>query len=274
MTSDTTPLSRIFLQHNWQKPLIVWVCNRFDYFDHETRDRSFPDREYYELIREAILKENVWFIPYTDSEWFYAQRRKKILFPRRSIRPIGSIEPSPDVEDEFKIPDSVIKEDTVFVYPRMNRHELDFVTQRCLERDIQIYSGKYNGPDDLSDFKAVLYFPYAWSNVALFENLQRGIIHLVPTERFVQECIHKRLPVRVFTEQDFEYCEWYAPAYRQNFIYFDSWDDLQIQIRKLDDEVYVKQLKERIKSAGIDHRQKTIAQWRDIFDRVYAFTQK
>ena len=34
VTSDTAPLSRIFLQNNWKKPLIIWICNRFDYVDY------------------------------------------------------------------------------------------------------------------------------------------------------------------------------------------------------------------------------------------------
>ena len=31
ITSDTCPTSRPFLQNNWSKLLIIWVCNRFDY---------------------------------------------------------------------------------------------------------------------------------------------------------------------------------------------------------------------------------------------------
>jgi hypothetical protein len=31
LTSDTCPVSRTFLQNGWTKPLIIWICNRFDY---------------------------------------------------------------------------------------------------------------------------------------------------------------------------------------------------------------------------------------------------
>ena len=30
ITSDTAPLARIFLQNGFKKPLIIWICNRFD----------------------------------------------------------------------------------------------------------------------------------------------------------------------------------------------------------------------------------------------------
>src|SRR5271154_4177159 len=45
ITSDTAPLARIFLQNKWSKPLIIWICNRFDYCDQASRDCNFPDQE-------------------------------------------------------------------------------------------------------------------------------------------------------------------------------------------------------------------------------------
>lgn len=45
LTSDTAPLSRIFLQNNYSGKLIIWICNRFDY---PNRD-GFPDSEYFSL---------------------------------------------------------------------------------------------------------------------------------------------------------------------------------------------------------------------------------
>lgn len=72
-TSDTAPLSRIFLQNNWHKPLPIWVCNRFDYFDGATHKGTFPDHEYYELMRNACHKRNVKIISYTPYEFFYAR---------------------------------------------------------------------------------------------------------------------------------------------------------------------------------------------------------
>ena len=31
------------------------------------------------------------------------------------------------------------------------------------------YTGKYDGPCDLTNYKAVVHIPYAWSNLAFFE---------------------------------------------------------------------------------------------------------
>ncbi|MDR3646175.1 MAG: hypothetical protein P4L22_01390, partial [Candidatus Babeliales bacterium] len=65
VTSDTVPLSRIFLQNKFQKPLIVWICNRFDYSDASSLDCQFPDPQYYQLLNEATQKENVFFVSYS-----------------------------------------------------------------------------------------------------------------------------------------------------------------------------------------------------------------
>ena len=57
ITSDTAPISRVFLQNSWEKKLIIWINNRFDYFDAASLDCDFPDSEYYDLIKEAMCRD-------------------------------------------------------------------------------------------------------------------------------------------------------------------------------------------------------------------------
>ena len=175
ITSDTAPLARIFLQNNWQKPLIIWVCNRFDY-NHDGSD-PFPDAEFYELFRTAHLKKNVTMIPYTCYEEVYAAK-KKVLFNHKVIKPLGRLSQSQPVQSN--IPTTIDKQETLFIYPRLEAHTIQSMTHECAIRGIKTYSGVYNGPDDLADFKGIIFVPYAWSNLALFENFQQGIIHFVP----------------------------------------------------------------------------------------------
>lgn len=75
ITSDTAPLSRIFLQNGWKKPLIIWVCNRFDYYDAASLDCHFPDQEYYDLFKQAATMPNVKIISYTPYEHIYAAQK-------------------------------------------------------------------------------------------------------------------------------------------------------------------------------------------------------
>ena len=88
ITSDTTPLARIFLQNNFKKYLIIWVCNRFDYYDGESLDCNFPDKEYYDLINKSYNKKNVKFIYYSKFEKYYTES-KNIFLGDLIINPTG-----------------------------------------------------------------------------------------------------------------------------------------------------------------------------------------
>lgn len=265
VTSDTAPLSRIFLQNNWKKPLIIWVCNRFDYSDLETSDDTFPDIAYYKMFHAARALPNVRIIAYTAYERLYATRRG-IDFGPLLIKPVG-LKASPTVPADFvsNVPSSVDKKNTIFLNPRFTQQEQeDYVHHMCNERGIKTYSGVYNGPDDLIGFKGVIYFPYAWSNIALFENLQRGIVHFVPTPQFVLSEFKANKPVRVFTIQDFEYCEWYDPTMRHLFVYFNSWEDLQHKIKTTNYQA----LSHHVKEYARIHRAEMLARWNGILTDV------
>jgi len=83
ITSDTSPLSRIFLQNlnDFNGKLNIWVCNRFNY-DVEN------DKEYHDLLREKSSEEKVKVIPYTEFERIWLNRYSiHTKFP--TIKPIG-----------------------------------------------------------------------------------------------------------------------------------------------------------------------------------------
>ena len=89
ITSDTAPLARIFLENGWQKPLIIWVCNRFDYYDRASSDGRFPDAAFYQMMRQATMQDNLTIISYTPYEYFYAAQRG-VNFGPLTIKPIGT----------------------------------------------------------------------------------------------------------------------------------------------------------------------------------------
>lgn len=261
VTSDTAPLSRIFLQNNWQKPLIIWVCNRFDYCDGPTHDGTFPDHEYYDLFRKALNAPNVRVIGYTAFEHFYASL-KNVKTDWFTIKPLGSIEHAVRSGQSSYIPEQINKETTLFIYPRLDDDQMHYVQAECAQRNIPTYTGSYNGPHDLQGFKGVIYFPYAWSNLAVFENFHQGIIHFVPSEKFiVQNVLFNRLPIRYCTFYLFNFVEWYSPEYHPYMVYFDSWDDLKNKIATTNYD----ELRAKIKTFGAEHRTKMLDRWRSVF---------
>lgn len=265
VTSDTAPLSRIFLQNNWKKPLLIWVCNRFDYYDGASLDCDFPDAEYYDLIRRANSQSNVTIISYTPYEIFYA-RKRNVDWGDLIIKPIGS---DPTVLPHSSIPENVHKPTTFFIIPRLESwgqgqgDQLNYIMKECNARGINTYSGAYQGPDDLTDFKAVIWFPYALSNLMLFENMQRGIIHLMPTIRFVNELRNQGKPVCFNPDalNNSDYCECYHVDNRDYIVYFDSWDDLAAKIAQMDFHEW----RAKIEAFGKLHKKIMLEKWSAIF---------
>jgi hypothetical protein len=185
--SDTAPLSRIFLQNDWKKPLIVWVCNRFDYCDRASLDGDFPDTEYYDLFRKAGSQKNVFIIPYTAFERYYA-KSKGVEINNFAIAPccpqLGKSQNSP-------IPASVNKEESFLLPPYHNETKFIDFSSLCESLGIKTYCGRYNGPADIKDFKGIIHLPYNWSNLSFFENIRFGVPYFIPSQRFLKELLSK-----------------------------------------------------------------------------------
>lgn len=261
VTSDTAPLSRIFLQNGWDKGLIIWICNRFDYYDGASLDCDFPDAEYYDLFKKAARQKNVKVIGYTPYEHYYAAARG-VNTGGCTIKPLGSLEREMRHSDVSFIPKKVDKENTIFIYPRLDERELAYVEKQCKKAGISYYSGRYNGPRDLQGFKGVIYFPYQWSNLALFEDLQLGIVHFVPSEKFITELVRSGKPVRYCTLDQFHMNEWYCAAHKGLIVYFDSWSDLKHKIKSTN----YSSMKTKIVDFGRAHKERTLKQWHAVFD--------
>jgi len=261
ITSDTVPLSRIFLQNGWEKPLIIWVCNRFDYFDAESLDCDFPDDEYYELFSNATHQENVTIVAYNKYERYFA------LTMGIDIGPL-LIKPSSNNKTPSR-PSGVYrymkKKELFFLPPYHNETQFMNLSPFLKEKGIQNYCGRYSSPYDLEEFRAIIHLPYAWSNLALFENTSLGIPYLIPSIPFLEELIsqgnyfHPNLGDLVNLKL-YQFSEWYCEENQDLFIYFDSWDDLAKKVKEIDFQA----LREPIKLEASRHREEMLKRWRSV----------
>jgi hypothetical protein len=258
LTSDTAPLSRIFLQNGWKKPLIIWICNRFDYSDRASIDCDFPDTEYYQLFSRAVQQDNVSVIAYTAIEHIYC-RSKGIDTGTLTITPCGAFI-SKCVDSA--IPSYVVKEETLFVTPYHNDTWFK-VAKYCEALGFTSYQGRYNGPEDLKGFKAIVHIPYSWSNLALFENMQFGIPYFIPSKKFFRQFLEAGafLPDPGFAIHHLEASEWYSPRHSALFTYFDSWEDLQYKIQHTDFTAWKARIQEHAKAVKTE----TIEKWKQVF---------
>ncbi len=261
ITSDTTALSRIFLQNNWKKPLIIWVCNRFDYADRASLDCKFPDKEYFQLIASTKNRENVQVFSYTPFEHRHAQIKYNIFAWNEVIRPSGG--GCDYVGKTSAIPKKIVREETFFVPPYHNDTILMNLSKKITSLGIPNYRGRYSGPGDLKTFKGIIHIPYAWSNLALFENWANGLIYFIPSKKFLLQLAKRRqfFWTPPFSAKYIGDSEWYHPDFKQLFVYFDSWEDL---VKKVETTDYQAK-RERILQASKEHHEKTIEKWRAAF---------
>jgi hypothetical protein len=263
ITSDTAPLARIFLQNNYKKPLIIWVCNRFDYADHSSLDCDFPDEEYYDLFRQAQNKQNIFIVPYTAFESFYAAQ-KNVTFNHEVIKPIGI---TLNQNQPSAIANYINKAETFFIPPYLNDTSMN-LSQECSLLGINTYNGRYNGSHDLKGFKGIIHIPYAWSNVAFFENIQHGLAYFIPSKDFLFKILNKIWwqNVDILTKEP-HLAEWYNNENSEIITYFDSWDDLKNKIESTNFDA----LQTKIKKYAQQHRDTTINKWENIFAQISSY---
>lgn len=259
VTSDTAPLSRIFLQNNWTKRLVIWICNRFDYTNYPVRNGKFPDPAYYHLLNNAYKQQNVFIIGYTKFENIYANDIRKLSIGYNVITPSGGI--SKIYSDNF-VEKSEYK-NTIFVPPYHNDTQMIDVKNKLNELGYDAYCGKYNGPCDLCNYKCVVHMPYAWSNLALFEMFPLGIVYFIPSISFLKnlKVNRKFFWSPPYVEDLLPISEWYDDRYKDLLIYFNSWDDLVEKINALNFDEH----KIKLKEFGKLHIENVCNSWNKIF---------
>lgn len=274
ITSDTAPISRTFLQNNFDKPIIIWVCNRFDYFDWESYDGTFPDKKYYELVRGASSK-NIRIHPYTSFEKIYAKIKKCEENFKQMIQPIGAKTLGLNHEREDRgdpIPSSINKRENFFIPPYRNDTEIVNVSQILNDHGIKNCATRYGSPNELEDFKGVVHIPYAWSNLALFENLNLGIVYYLPSLEFWLELDKKVGSQGLFfsnpkIKELIKYSEWYSQFNKENFIFFDNWEHLKWLTENIGKEEILDK-KNKIIQNSRKRNEKNLSKWYNAFEQL------
>ncbi len=258
ITSDTAPLSRIFLQHISElKPrLIVWICNRFDY--------AIEDDEQYPILLNSLAQQKrITLIPNTEIERIYC-KQKGVTLGEPTIKPLGRRLPNRQIlppagaaymdegnyETGFYIP--MYHNETRF----MNLH------RHCSSLGLKTFHGTHRGADSLKRFKAIIHIPYAWSTWSFFESLALNVPYLVPTERFLNQ-MQSRPSFWFQTDFDehlLKLSEWYCEEHRDFLTYFDDWNDLAAKAQKID----WTEVKKKVSAFAEEHHDRTIASWRTI----------
>lgn len=287
VTSDTAPLSRIFMENIAElKPkVVVWICNRFDY-DMET------DRSFYEIFNKIAIehKDKFKIVPYSDFEARWCQFHKidkTNILP--TITPIGiqkkELDNKIDSLDKFKekyVDDDNSKEhykdptelvDKMFIPIYCNDNKFFPLKHMFQHFDIPCFNGGYEHPSDLKNCKGLVTFPDAFSKLIVFETIQNEVIVFLPSPAFLIQ-LHPlknnvtgtaywfNSPIGLLDYNTIQFCEWYK--YENCRIYFDSIDDLIHKIKTLTPEI-IEEKKKWCRIYGEILDMSNVEKWRNVF---------
>lgn len=244
LTSDTAPLSRIFLenQDEFKSKLIIWVCNRFDY-------RMESESRFYELFSKAEQNPNIKIVPYSHFEKIWCTQKGTNLMNHNHIKPCGI-----NLVDDNNIPETLyFKEmygedlqlpDADVIIPIYHNDNSFFRMSDFLNQNgITTYNGGFRSIKQLKNYKAFVTMPDAFSKFLCFELIHAHIPVILPSKDFLYE-LSKR-PNYFFNiwgsggadllEREWiNWCEWYDPELVKCRFYYDSFDEIPLIVNSID----------------------------------------
>jgi hypothetical protein len=259
ITSDTSPLARPFLQNGYQGPLLIWICNRFDYADEATNDCGFPDREFYDLFKGALDDPRVAIVPYTYFESVYCAFRGVFLH-EQVIKPTG-------VYAKTTQPKDLPNDPRCFVIPRHNETALLDLTSKLNDIGIPAATFNYTHPSQIVQYKAVVTIPYSWSTLAGFANAGVGLTTFIPTKRFLMELFTAGnwfFPNLGLETANLDFAENYDPNNAEFYRQFNSWDDLAAQFQLFSKE----EAAPKVLEAWQNNYTHQLEKWSDVIARI------
>jgi hypothetical protein len=258
ITSDTCPTSRPFLQNNWSKLLIIWVCNRFDY----EIGNEYNDPEFYQLMRDIPNRKNVYICGYTMIELLFATH-KGVDIGNTLIKPCGKNLKSINSQKNYNNE----KTNKFYVPVYHNETILMNLPEKLKSLNIDSESKRFSHISDLLEYQGVICIPYAWSTFAFFEMLQLGIVIFIPSIDFLIELFKNgnywfQPPFHIDNKELLKLSEWYCNENSNVLTFFDSWKDLQDKINTIN----YKEKSDNIKYFAKNHHDTSITLWNNIIN--------
>lgn len=247
LTSDTAPLSRIFLenQDEFKSKLVIWICNRFDY-------RMESESRFYELFKRAEENPNIKIVPYSYFEKVWCTTKGINLMNHEFIRPCGKFLESHEKNipetayfDEMYGEKSELPNADVIVPIYHNDNKFFNIGEYLSQKGISVYNGGFRNLNQLKKYKAFVTMPDAFSKFLCFELIHNKIPAILPSKMFLYE-LSKR-PNYFFNvwgsggsdqleESWIDWCEWYDPELMNCRFYYDSFDEIPDIIQSIDKE--------------------------------------
>jgi len=220
--TDTCMVARPFLQNLSQHRffLIIYITNRVDW---GCWGEHANDQQFRELYASCSRHERVFFCADNEYDQHYA-RQRGIHFYDECVNPIPVLLPS--LPNPTKSAWFLTSRGTK---PETYVHHLRF--------PYQLYGEGYARytEHELSEYLGCVHLPYQTNIQSLWENLGMYVVYFIPSLRLIREWI--TTTTWYYWEEkhtnQLELSVWYYPPNRDLFIYFDSFEDLNLQIQRM-----------------------------------------
>lgn len=267
--SDTPMYARPFLQNIDKHTcfIIQYVANRYDW-----GIWNFEDNAFYKLYSNMSRHNRVRFIADNNYDQYYAQQKGNIQFKFDT-----SVRLTPYVSDTLIILNNENR-CKFFIQNRgsnINSY-CQILNNLNIKYDVFDSHHRYRDKEHICEYLGIFLLPYQVNVQALWENLGYGIIHFIPSRRFLKELFktgwyywEELNKGEHLLEKSIELCEWYAKDLQHCFEYFDSWEELQIKYQDLvsTDEypVWYIEKKQKILNTVLDNNIININKWFILF---------
>jgi hypothetical protein len=247
LTSDTAPLSRIFLQNQseMKSKLVIWICNRFDY-------RMETENNFYSLFREAEKNPNIRIVPYSHFEKVWCSHKGVDIMDHTHITPLGMNL----ANHESKVPESQYFTEMYgqtnelpnadVIVPIYHNDNVFFKMSDFLRsKNISVYNGGFRNVSELSKYKAFIHLPDAFSKFLCFELIHNKIPAILPSKKLLYQLskshnyffnISGSGGAEMLQESWIDWCEWYDPIFEKCRFFYDNFDQIADIINSINKE--------------------------------------
>lgn len=252
--------SRIFLQNNWEKPLYIWLCFRFD---HGIDDKPV----YHNLIRESLFRTNVKFFAASEHDRLFSLRTLGIGLTDDIVKPCICI----SLENKVKIP---CDENTFYLH---NKHNETIFMNMKAELDalkIPTYQHNWlNGPPDLRGVRGVIHIPYTFLTRGWMENLALENVSFLASAQYVEDNnanFGGRAERNFFWDLpatfpgEVKLSEWYNDENKDLFVHWSSLEELRDIVLGQNCKDLIESKKSKIRVFNQAHNQKYLNMWGSI----------
>ena len=264
--TDICMYARPFLQNIDKHSLriIIYVTNRFDWGAWYNGDSN-----YNALYAEVSQHPRVRFIADNRYDQYYAGEIHGIQFFEPDL-----VRLTPKIS-EYSPRKMHLHNCKLFIYNRGTFIRYYEQYLKNVEYDVYGYDGyaRYRDETHIAEYMGFLHLPYQTNIQSLWENLGHQIVYFIPSRMFLHTIVfeswyyweEKFMKPMDLILKSVELSEWYQVEHAELFVYFDSWEDLEVKYDYyLDNNSALIEKKKKIREYLVESNRIHLDKWQGI----------